>query len=126
MPLAYVISEGGEYLGRVNDFTQKVNSLEINTDEYFENGYIVFNYVKQRNFHGYIDGKEVPVERGVYLGSMVMNCPAGKHHVSLVYEDHAFGTAVLISVISTLIFILVYRIKKMRNVTKENEIQANR
>ena len=131
MPLVYVISENGEYLGEVNDFTQKVNSLEVNTDEAFENGYIVFNYVKQRNFHGYIDGKEVPVERGVYLGSMVINCPAGKHQVSVVYEDHAFTTAVLISVIGTLIVILVYRIIKNRNEidknkTDKNEIKTNR
>ena len=97
----------------------------------FDNGYIVFNYVRQKNFHGYIDGKEVPVERGVYLGSMVINCPAGKHRVSVVYEDHAFTTAVLISVIGTLIVILVYRIIKNRNEidknkTDKNEIKTNR
>ena len=125
MPLAYVISENGEYLGEVKDFTQKVNSLEVNTDEAFENGYIVFNYVRQRNFHGYIDGTEVPVEKGVYLGSMVINCPAGKHHVSVVYEDHVFETAVLISVIGTLIVILVYRIIKNRNEIDKNKTDKN-
>ncbi|MDB6021520.1 MAG: hypothetical protein JWQ04_1377, partial [Pedosphaera sp.] len=53
-------------------------------------------------WHAYVDGKSVPLWRANHA-FQALEVPAGKHSVSLVYEDRQFFAGAIVSVASLLI-----------------------
>jgi uncharacterized membrane protein YfhO len=53
-------------------------------------------------WHAYVDGKATPLFRANYA-FQALEVPAGKHHVSLVYEDRMFEAGAVISLATLLL-----------------------
>lgn len=121
MPLVYTSEsgDGGNIYIRGLEFTESINELSTVTPDDFAGGTVTANFIYNRNFHAYVDGKEVPVIADEYF-RMSTEVPSGSHAVIWTYEDRCFNICICITAIFTIGVLITLLIAYRKNDAKDD------
>lgn len=121
MPLVYTSEsgDGGNIYIRGLEFTESINELSAVTPDDFAGGTVTANFIYNRNFHAYVDGKEVPVIADEYF-RMSTEVPSGSHAVIWTYEDRCFNICICITAIFTIGVLITLLIAYRKNDAKDD------